>query len=121
MYSSPSVLLCLVAVAALLTACEQPQAPVVDDPDAFTIDATVRSGGPRGLCWTLKVENGSYQPVGLSEEFKVNELEVRAVVKRVPGGSVCMLGPFVEVLWIELRGLFRVAAAGTNDTSRHVP
>jgi hypothetical protein len=76
------------------------------------IDATVRLAPIEGGCWALVIDPtegstvapGWYQPLALREEFRHEGLRVRAAVRiRSDFQSVCMIGPIVEVVWIQTR------------------
>ncbi len=80
------------------------QDPEIDDPDAFWVDATVGFTPVEGGCWKLVVDDTSYEPIGLDEEFREDGLAVRAALKARPDlASICMVGQLVEVLSIRVR------------------
>ncbi len=80
------------------------QDPPIDDPDAFWVNATVQFTPLEGGCWTLAVEEKTYEPINLTEEFREDGLQVRAALKpRVDMASVCQVGQIVEVLSIRRR------------------
>jgi hypothetical protein len=81
-------------VATFAFACSSPT-------DLVRTDATVVNAG----CWFL-VTNGDkyYQPVDLASTFQVDGLAVRVLLRDAPEwGSVCMRGPMVHVVEIQLR------------------
>lgn len=73
-----------------------------------TFDASIRFVSLEGGCWTIAPsppnEQVNYLPLNLPEEFRQDGLKVRVEVKRRDDyGSVCMLGPVVEILSIRAR------------------
>jgi hypothetical protein len=74
-------------------------------PGSFRVTGTVHSVPVEGGCWALRVnESLQYEPLGLPAAFRVDGLEVRALLILRGGlGSICMIGPTAEVLEIERR------------------
>lgn len=73
-----------------------------------TFDASIQFVSVEGGCWTIAPsppnEQVNYLPINLPEEFRQDGLKVRVEVKvRDDYGSVCMLGPVVEILSIRAR------------------
>jgi hypothetical protein len=80
------------------------QDPPIDDPDAFWVNATVEFTPLEGGCWTLAVEDKTYEPINLAQEFREDGLQVRAALKpRVDMATICQVGQIVEVLSIRSR------------------
>ncbi len=102
-------------------ACSNPYDPVISDPDAFFIDATVEFLQLEGGCWALRVEDDTrYQPIGLEEAFRVDGLDVRAAVKLRPDvGSFCMIGQPVLLTGSDPDSRLAVGAPWTQDSTRH--
>ena len=97
----PVLSICMMAV----LSCASPSDPVISDPEAFFIDATVEFVRVEGGCWALHLDDGTrYQPVDLHDRFRTDGLDVRAAVKfRRDLGSYCMIGEMVEILWMSER------------------
>ena len=74
-------------------------------PGSFRVTGTVRFIPVEGGCWALRVsESLQYEPLGLPVAFRVDGLEVRALLTlRDDLGSICMVGRIAEVLEIERR------------------
>ncbi len=94
----------LVLVTTAFSCSTNPQDPVIDDPGAFWVDATVAFTPIEGGCWMLTVDDTTYEPINLEQEFRVDGLQVRAALKpRADLASFCMVGQIVEVLSIRRR------------------
>lgn len=91
---------------ALTSACvaAAPTDPLRSDPRAV-VNATVQFASIEGGCWTLRVSQSvSYLPLNLPDQFRTDGLQVRVdLLRRDDYGSVCMLGPVVEILSIRSR------------------
>lgn len=74
-------------------------------PGSFRVVATVRFIPIEGGCWVLRVnESLQYEPLGLPVAFRVDGLDVRALLTlRDDLSSICMVGRIAEVLDIERR------------------
>lgn len=74
-------------------------------PGSFRVDGTVRFIPVEGGCWALRVNDAvQYEPLGLPVAFRIDGLEVRALLKlRDDLASICMVGRIAEVLDIEKR------------------
>ncbi len=85
--------------------CRSPADPPISNPDAFFVNGTIQFVGVEGGCWSLRSDEGTrYEPYPLTEEYRVDGLKIRAALKiDRSGGSVCMIGTIVEVLWIRKR------------------
>jgi len=78
--------------------------PRIDDPEAFWVNATVQFTPIEGGCWTLVVDDKTYEPINLEEDYREDGLAVRVALKPRPDMmSVCMIGELVEVLSIRRR------------------
>lgn len=101
----PIVALPIVAIA-LASACaaSAPTDPLRSNPRAV-VNATVRFQSIEGGCWTLHLsQNVSYLPLNLPEQFRQDGLQVQVdLLRRDDHGSVCMIGPVVEILSIRSR------------------
>lgn len=74
----------------------------LDPPGA--VDATVEFLQVEGGCWSIKTAEDVFQPINLAQEFRQDGLRVRVSFKqRNDMGSVCMIGPLVEILSIRTR------------------
>lgn len=103
-------LLAPVLLLTVLAACRDLAAPPTDDPpllgpDVFVVDGTIRFLGLEGGCWELQAGGRTgYEPVGLPDGFRQDGLPVRVALRlRNDVGSICMIGPIAEVLWIRRR------------------
>lgn len=94
--SSP-VFTAALLLAAFTLACDD-----ATGPGPVEIVATVEFQSVEGGCWSLLAGDGTrYEPLELSEPFRVHGLEVEATVRRRPDiGTVCQIGRVVEVLRI---------------------
>jgi hypothetical protein len=74
-------------------------------PGSFRVSGTVRFIGIEGGCWVIRVnESLQYQPVGLPDAFRVDGVDVRALLTLEDDmASICMTGRIAQVLEIELR------------------
>ena len=72
--------------------------------DPGDVNASIRFLNLEGGCWTLAVERTHYLPLNLPAEFKQDGLPVRVEFReRRDYGSVCQVGPVVEILSIHAR------------------
>lgn len=76
-------------------------------PDAVEIVAAVEFQAVEGGCWSLLAGDGTrYEPLELSEPYRVQGLEVEASVRRRTDlGTICQVGQVVEI--VEIRALDR--------------
>ncbi len=74
-------------------------------PGSFRVTGTVHFIPVEGGCWALRVsESVQYEPLGLPAVFRVDGMEVRALLTlRDDLGSLCQVGRIAEVLEIERR------------------
>ena len=73
-------------------------------PGSFRVDGTVGFVQIEGGCWVLRVNETRYEALGLPLAFRVDGLEVRALLTlRDDLASTCMVGRIAEVLEIERR------------------
>ena len=89
----------------LMCATQLRQYMIGTPPGSFQVDGTVRFIPVEGGCWALRVNDAvQYEPLGLPAAFRVDGLEVRALLKlRDDLASICMVGRIAEVLDIERR------------------
>lgn len=94
------------------TTASDPADRMLADSSTVVVDATVRHVPIEGGCWALAVGRDDilaasqtyYQPSNLPDDFRQDGLKVRAAVKtRRDAASVCMIGPIVNVIWIQRR------------------
>jgi hypothetical protein len=95
----------LIVVAAAL-GCANAADPLKNMQAPF--DASIQFVSVEGGCWTITPSppnpQVNYLPLNLPEEFSEDGLEVRVAIRvREDYGSVCMLGPVVEILSISER------------------
>ena len=65
-------------------------------------EATVRFVDIEGGCWTIVHDQRVYSPLDLPAEFRRDGLRVRVIFERRDDyGSICMVGPIVQLLSIE--------------------
>ena len=71
----------------------------------FTINATVQLIPVEGGCWAIKPnDQTTFEPMNLRSAFQRDGLQVTATLRRRDDmGSICMIGPIVEVLDIRTR------------------
>lgn len=95
-----------IIASALTSACvaSAPTDPLRFNPRAV-VNATVQFQSIEGGCWTLQVSpDVRYLPLNLPDRFRQDGLQVRVdLLRRDDHGSVCMLGPVVEILSIRSR------------------
>ena len=66
--------------------------------DLSGVDGAVEFLNLEGGCWAIKVADRNYQPINLASEFKQDGLRVRVTMHRLDNmGSVCMIGPMVQI------------------------
>jgi hypothetical protein len=98
-----SVRVALALLAAVAAGCQSetapaPAAPPLVTDTRITTNATVRFVALEGGCWLLETVDGSYQPVNLPAQYRVDGLRVCVVFKSAPSMvSVCMLAPLVSI------------------------
>lgn len=90
-------------VALAVIGCSATDGPPPDSgPEPMVLEGQVRFLTIEGGCWGLQTDSATYEPVGgFPEDFRQDRLEVRATVRSVHGGSICMIGPLVEIVTIE--------------------
>ena len=91
----------LVLVAAAAFGCTDQQATAPGP----GVDATIRFLGLEGGCWTITPDDRThYLPLNLASSFKRDGLKVRVdFVQRNDYGSVCQVGPVIEIRTISTR------------------
>jgi hypothetical protein len=99
--------LTLAAVAcALASACAPgaPTDPLLSNTHA-SVNATVEFLNLEGGCWTLQLsDHVHYLPLNLPDQFRRDGLKVQAeLLRRDDYGSICMVGPVVQILSIRSR------------------
>lgn len=74
-------------------------------PDGFfSGTGTVEFLQVEGGCWSIQTETERYEPVNLPEEFEEDGLRVRFEAEvREDLGSICQIGPIIELREIERR------------------
>ncbi len=91
---------------ALAGACtsELPTDPLKSQTHAL-VNATVEFLNLEGGCWTIsQSEQVYYLPLNLPDQFRRDGLKVRVeLLRRDDYGSVCMVGPVVQILSIQSR------------------
>ncbi len=89
----------------LMCATQLRQYVIGTPPGSFRVDGTVHFIPVEGGCWALRVNDAvQYEPLGLPAAFRVDGLQVRALLKlRDDLASICMVGRIAEVLDIERR------------------
>ena len=96
------IVLSLAIASGMLGCASQEEAPPAADDAVFVIEGDVRFIDLEGGCWGLQTDSATYEPVGgFPENFRQDQLAVRATVRRVDGASICMIGPLVELVTIE--------------------
>jgi hypothetical protein len=68
------------------------------------VNASIRFLNLEGGCWTIAVAETHYLPLNLPADYKRDGLPVRVELRqRDDYGSICMVGPVVEILAIQAR------------------
>jgi hypothetical protein len=69
------------------------------------VDGVIHYAPIEGGCWTLTVPPSHvYQPIDLPAAFQHDGMAVRVAFKERPDmGSICMVGPLVQILSISAR------------------
>ena len=71
-----------------------PSGPPLAANQTLATNATIRFVDLEGGCWALVTSAGSYEPIGLPEEFRRDGLAVYAVAHGAPDVvSVCQMAP----------------------------
>ena len=91
-------------VAAILLGCGEASPEPLGAFTALPVNASVRFLNLEGGCWTIAVAEQHYLPLNLPADYKRDGLEVRVEFRqRDDYGSICMVGPVVEILAIQAR------------------
>ena len=92
----------LITVAAI--GCSGSPTSPLDASRAGAVNASIRFLNLEGGCWTVAIAQNYYLPLNLPAQFKRDGLPVRVAFReRDDYGSVCMVGPVVEILSIQSR------------------
>lgn len=94
-------LLCL-----LLLGCDESDKRVpapIQEPEVVEGIGTVVFQDVEGGCWAIMTDTGnSYEPVGLSDSFKIDGLRVQFTLRTLDVATTCMVGVPVEVVDLQL-------------------
>jgi hypothetical protein len=86
----------------LLGCASQEETPPAANDAIYVIEGAVRLVNVEGGCWGIRTDSTTYEPVGgIPDDFRQDQLAVRATVRAVEGASICMIGPLVEIVTIE--------------------
>ena len=81
-----------------------PSGPELAANQVLATNATIRFVDLEGGCWALVTSAGSYEPIGLPQEFRKDGLAVYAVANGAPDAvSVCQMAPLVTLDSIRAR------------------
>jgi hypothetical protein len=101
---APRSRLCALLVAVALFGCGGTSTLPLDASAAPAVNASIRFLNLEGGCWTIAVTDAYYLPLNLPADFKRDGLPVRVEFReRDDYGSICMVGPVVEILSIQSR------------------
>lgn len=91
------------AVVLVALGCSTPDQTLLDEAaDLVVLEGHVQFVDVEGGCWGIRTDSATYEPVGgFPEDFRQDQLAVRATVRAVQGASICMIGQLVEIVTIE--------------------